>query len=59
MPRRRESRSVPTTRMIDAARGVILRGAGRAELRSDALMLRGMATPSMTVGAVLFRKRPG
>jgi ABC-2 type transport system permease protein len=50
---------IPTTWMIDAARGVILRGAGWAELWPHAAMLGGMAATSLTVSAVLFRKRLG
>ncbi len=49
----------PTTWMIDAARGVILRGAGWADLWPHAAVLSGMAVASLIVSAVLFRKRLG
>jgi ABC-2 type transport system permease protein len=45
--------------MIDAARGVILRGAGRAELWPHAAVLSVLAAISLIVSAVLFRKRLG
>ena len=45
--------------MIDASRGVILRGAGWAELWPTAAVLWVMAAISLTVSAVLFRKRLG
>jgi ABC-2 type transport system permease protein len=48
---------VPTTWMIDAARGVILRGAGWAELWPSALVLLVMAAGSLAAGAALFKKR--
>ena len=53
------SQAIPTTWMIDAARGVILRGAGWAELWLHAAVLWAMAILSLTVSAVLFRKRLG
>jgi ABC-2 type transport system permease protein len=56
-PFRSLSRAIPTTWMIDASRGVILRGAGWAELWPNALVLAGMAVVSLTISAVLFRKR--
>jgi ABC-2 type transport system permease protein len=48
---------IPTTWMIDAARGVILRGAGWAELWVNAAVLTGMAGLFMTLAAVSFKKR--
>ena len=48
---------IPTTWMIDAARGVILRGAGWHELWPNALILSGMAVFVVTLAAVLFKKR--
>jgi ABC-2 type transport system permease protein len=50
---------VPTTWMIDVSRGVILRGAGWAELRPCALVLWLMAVVSLTASAALFQKRVG
>jgi ABC-2 type transport system permease protein len=50
---------VPTTWMIDVSRGVILRGAGWAELWPSALMLSAMGVVSLAVSAVLFKKRVG
>jgi ABC-2 type transport system permease protein len=47
----------PTTWLIDAARGVILRGAGWAELRTHALVLWGMAVTVLFFSVVKFRKR--
>jgi Mitochondrial K+-H+ exchange-related len=41
------------------SRGVVLRGAGRAELRTHVLVLGAVAVISLTIGAVLFRKRLG
>ena len=51
------SQLVPTTWMVDAARGVILRGAGWAELGKNALILWIMATLSLSVSAKRFRKQ--
>jgi len=51
------SQLVPTTWMIDAARGVILRGAGWAELWPNAVVLSVMALTSLAAGAALFKKR--
>jgi ABC-2 type transport system permease protein len=48
---------IPTTWMIDAARGVILRGAGWPELRPHALVLWGMALGILTFSTLRFRKR--
>ncbi len=51
------SRAIPTTWMIDSARGVILRGAGWQELWPNALVLTGMATALLVVAALSFKKR--
>jgi ABC-2 type transport system permease protein len=51
------SQLIPTTWMIDAARGVILRGAGWSQLWASAGMLWVMALVSMTASAMLFKKR--
>jgi ABC-2 type transport system permease protein len=51
------SQAIPTTWMIDAARGVILRGAGWAELWMNALVLTGMAVAVITLAAFRFKKR--
>jgi ABC-2 type transport system permease protein len=48
---------VPATWLIDAARGVILRGAGQAELWGHALVLWAMALATLTVSSLLFRKQ--
>jgi ABC-2 type transport system permease protein len=48
---------IPMTWMIDAARGVILRGAGWAELWPNALVLSGMAAAVITLAAFQFKKR--
>lgn len=47
----------PTTWLIDAARGVILRGAGWADLWPHALVLWGMGIASFFLAAMKFRKR--
>ena len=47
----------PTTWMIDAARGVILRGAGWSELWPHSLVLWGMGIASFFLAAMKFRKR--
>jgi ABC-2 type transport system permease protein len=47
----------PTTWMIDAARGVILRGAGWPELWQHSLVLSGMAIATFALAAMKFRKR--
>jgi ABC-2 type transport system permease protein len=48
---------IPTTWMIDAARGVILRGAGFYELRLHVIVLWGMAIVFLTFSALRFHKR--
>jgi ABC-2 type transport system permease protein len=48
---------IPTTWMIDAARGVILRGAGWGEMRMHALVLWGMALGILVFSTTRFRKR--
>jgi ABC-2 type transport system permease protein len=48
---------VPATWLIDAARGVILRGAGYADLWHHALVLWGMAVASLTISSLRFRKQ--
>ena len=53
------SQAVPTTWMIDASRGVILRGAGWAELWQHAAILWAMAAVAIVTSATLFRKRVG
>jgi ABC-2 type transport system permease protein len=50
---------VPTTWLIDAARGVILRGAGWAELWPHAVVLWAMAVLMLTVSMLKFHKRLG
>ena len=50
---------IPTTWMIDAARGVILRGAGWAELQVHALVLWSMAAAVVTASMLKFRKQLG
>jgi ABC-2 type transport system permease protein len=50
---------VPATWLIDAARGVILRGAGRADFWQHAVVLWGMALASLTVSSLRFRKKVG
>jgi len=47
----------PTTWLIDAARGVILRGAGWPELWPHGLVLWTMAVVMLSLGSVMFRKR--
>lgn len=51
------SKLIPTTWMIDAARGVILRGAGWAELWRNAAVLSAMAAVVVALAAVQFKKR--
>jgi ABC-2 type transport system permease protein len=51
------SQLVPTTWMIDASRGVILRGAGWAELGGHALILWIMALLALTISTTRFRKQ--
>jgi len=48
---------IPTTWMIDAARGVILRGAGVQELKVHALTLWMMALGSIVLSTMKFRKQ--
>jgi ABC-2 type transport system permease protein len=48
---------IPTTWLIDAARGVILRSAGWAELWVHAAVLWSMAIAFMLLGTLQFRKR--
>jgi ABC-2 type transport system permease protein len=48
---------IPTTWMIDAARGVILRGAGWQELKLHSLVLWGMALGVLVFSTFKFRKR--
>jgi ABC-2 type transport system permease protein len=48
---------IPTTWMIDAARGVILRGAGWEELRLHAVVLWGMAVGLIVLSTLKFQKR--
>ncbi|HVS36865.1 MAG TPA: ABC transporter permease, partial [Gemmataceae bacterium] len=48
---------VPTTWMIDASRGVILRGAGWRELWPHALVLSGMAAVCIVYSCMRFQKR--
>jgi ABC-2 type transport system permease protein len=49
--------AVPATWLIDAARGVILRGAGWPELWRHTLVLWGMALGVLTVASLRLRKR--
>ncbi len=51
------SQLLPTTWMIDASRGVILRGAGWADLWPSAGVLWIKAVVSLMAGAALFKKR--
>lgn len=48
---------VPATWMIDAARGVILRGSGWHELWLNAVILWGMALGFLLVGTLRFRRQ--
>lgn len=48
---------VPATWLIDAARGVILRGAGQADLWRHGVVLWCMALASLTVSSLRFRKQ--
>jgi ABC-2 type transport system permease protein len=50
---------VPTTWLIDASRGVILRGAGWRELWPHAAILWGMAGIVLTISALRFHKKVG
>jgi ABC-2 type transport system permease protein len=51
------AQAIPTTWMIDAARGVILRGAGWEELRLHVLVLSGMALGLFILSTFKFHKR--
>jgi ABC-2 type transport system permease protein len=51
------SELVPATWLIDAARGVILRGAGWSDLWRHALVLWGMALATLTFSSLRFRKQ--
>src|SRR5262249_45826002 len=51
------SQLVPATWLIDAARGVILRGAGQPDLWQHAVVLWCMAVASLTVSSLRFRKQ--
>jgi ABC-2 type transport system permease protein len=51
------SRIIPTTWLIDASRGIILRGAGLRELWLHALVLWGMGLSMFVLSMVKFRKR--
>jgi ABC-2 type transport system permease protein len=53
------SQLVPATWLIDAARGVILRGAGHQELWHHALVLWVMALATLTFSSFRFRKQIG
>lgn len=48
---------IPTTWMIDASRGVILRGAGWPELQLHVVVLWGMAIALISASALSFQKR--
>ncbi|MDZ4687892.1 MAG: ABC transporter permease [Planctomycetaceae bacterium] len=48
---------IPTTWMIDASRGVILRGAGWYELREHVMVLSAMAVGLLVMSMTQFRKR--
>jgi len=51
------SRIIPATWLIDASRGVILRGAGWAELWPHAVVLWSMALGMIVISSVKFRKQ--
>ena len=51
------AQAVPTTWLIDASRGVILRGAGWRELWPHALILWGMAAGVLGASITKFHKR--
>ena len=51
------SNAIPTTWMIDAARGVILRGAGWPELWLNTLVLTAMAVLVIGVASLKFKKQ--
>jgi ABC-2 type transport system permease protein len=48
---------IPTTWLIDAGRGVILRGAGWRELWPHAVVLSGMALVALAMSTSKFTKR--
>ena len=48
---------LPTTWLVDASRGVILRGAGWRELWLHGVVLTGMAVFWLIVGSFMVRKR--
>jgi ABC-2 type transport system permease protein len=48
---------IPTTWLIDAARGVILRGAGWRELWPHAVVLSGMAVAMLVLSTLRFHKQ--
>jgi ABC-2 type transport system permease protein len=51
------AQAVPATWLIDAARGVILRGAGWAELWLNGVVLWGMTVALVALAAARFRKQ--
>lgn len=51
------AQAIPTTWMIDASRGVILRGGGWAELQTHSLVLWIMAVVIVILGASRFKKQ--
>jgi ABC-2 type transport system permease protein len=51
------AQAIPTTWLIDAARGVILRGAGWAELWPHAAVLWGMAVGMLILSTLRFHKQ--
>lgn len=51
------AQAIPTTWLIDAARGVILRGAGWPELWPHAAVLSGMSLVMIVVSMLRFRKQ--
>jgi ABC-2 type transport system permease protein len=51
------SQVIPATWLIDAVRGVILRGAGWAELWRHVLVLASMAMTTLLLSTLRFRKR--
>jgi ABC-2 type transport system permease protein len=53
------AQALPTTWLIDAARGVILRGAGWGELWPHFLVLWAMAILMLLVSMLKFHKRLG
>jgi ABC-2 type transport system permease protein len=51
------AKCIPTTWMIDACRGVILRGAGWSELWTHSLVLWCMAIATLVLATIRFRKK--